>query len=395
MKTSPDITHKAALKFIVIMGIISLFADITYEGARSITGPYLAVLGASATAVGFVAGLGEFIGYSLRLVSGYLADRTAKYWTITIIGYTLNMLAVPLLAFAGHWWIAATLIILERMGKAIRNPARDAMLSHAGAKVGMGWGFGLHEALDQIGAITGPFAIAAALYFKESYSFSFAILAIPACITLIILFYARSLYPHPQLLEVEQQNLHTQAIRHNQPFWIYLVGASLIAAGYADFPLIAFHFQKTIVLPTYWIPISYGIAMGVSGLAAPLLGYWYDKVGFVVLIFVSIFSAFFAPLVFFGGFKMALAGVMLWSIGMGAHETLMRAIVAKMIPSNKRASAYGIFNAGYGFFWFLGSVAMGMLYDESILALVIFSMVIQLSAIPLLWIVMRRQRQLV
>lgn len=388
MKKTHNISKFSAIRFIILIGFVSLFADITYEGARSITGPYLAILGANATIVGFVAGFGEFIGYGLRLVSGFIADRTEKYWLITIIGYTLNMLAVPLLALAGHWWIAATLMILERMGKAIRNPARDAMLSHAGHRVGLGWGFGLHEMLDQIGAMLGPLIIAAALFYHESYQFSFAILAIPAFIALLILMIARFQYPHPKTLEVEQINLETEKLSKNKIFWIYLAGACLIGAGYADFPLVAFHFQKTEVLPKIWIPLAYGIAMGVDGLAAPLLGYLYDRVGFIVLIFVSVLSSLFAPLVFFGGFKLALLGVALWAIGMGAHESLMRAIIAKMIPKDKRASAYGVFNMGYGSFWFLGSVCMGMLYDYSILGLVIFSMVVQMTAVPLLWVVM-------
>lgn len=383
-----DISKRAALKFVVLLGIVSLFADMTYEGARSITGPYLAVLGANAATVGFVAGFGELIGYAMRLVSGFLADRTKKYWTITIIGYTCNVLAVPLLALAGHWWIAATLMIVERMGKAIRVPSRDAMLSHAGHKMGMGWVFGLHEALDQIGAMLGPLIVTLVLYLKGDYRYAFATLLIPALLTLIVLGSARWIYPHPAELEVEHNDLRTTGM--NASFWIYLAGASLIAAGYADFPLIAYHLQKTATLSPLWIPISYSIAMGVNIITAPLLGHFYDRRGFFILIMVTIFSCFFAPCVFFGSFTFVLLGVILWSIGMGAHESLMRAIVATMVPKNKRASAYGIFNTGFGIFWFLGSFLMGVLYDISIPALVVFSIVIQLSAVPLLWIVSKK-----
>lgn len=167
-------------------------------------------------------------------------------------------------------------------------------------------------------------------------------------------------------------------------------GASLIAAGYADFPLMAYHFQKTNVLSTVWIPVSYSIAMGVNTLTAPLFGHFYDRKGFLVLIVVTTLSSFFAPLVFFGDFNMAILGVILWSIGVGAHESLMRAILANMVPLNKRGLAYGIFNTGFGIFWFLGSLLMGILYDTSISALVIFSVVIQLLALPLLLIVLKK-----
>ncbi len=383
-----DISKKTAFKFVILLSLVSLFADMTYEGARSITGPYLAILGANAAVVGFVAGFGEFLGYAFRLVSGYIADRTGKYWTITILGYICNLLAVPLLALAGDWWIAAILIILERTGKAIRVPPRDAMLSHAGSQMGMGWVFGLHEAIDQIGAMLGPLIVAFVLYIKGGYRESFAVLLVPAFIALTILIFARWLYPKPQALAVQQDNLEMKGM--NTSFWLYLVGASLIAAGYADFPLIAYHFQKTALLSPIFIPVSYAIAMGINSLSAPLFGHIYDRKGFVILMIVTIVSSLFAPLVFLGGATAAFIGVALWSIGVSAHESLMRAIVANMVPIEKRSSAYGVFNTGYGICWFLGSFLMGVLYDISIFSLVIFSIFIQLLAVPVLWIVMNK-----
>lgn len=387
--SSTDIQKRTAIKFVVLIGLVSLFADMTYEGARSITGQYLAILGANALTVGFVSGFGELVGYSLRLVSGYIADRTGKYWQITIIGYVCNLLAVPLLALAGHWWIAATLMILERLGKAIRVPTRDAMLSHAGQQTGMGWGFGLHEALDQAGAMIGPLIVALILLLNGNYREGFAILLIPALISLALLFYARKLYPHPQSLDIKQDKLETTPIQ-SKSFWLYLFGASLIAAGFADFPLIAFHFEKQNILPNVWVPVAYAIAMGIDGLAALLLGHFYDRKGFIILIAITILSSLFAPLVFLGGFQLALLGIVLWSIGVGAHESLMRAVVANMIPSDKRASAYGTFNMFYGVSWFLGSVLMGALYDYSISYVVAFSLFIQLAALPILWMVMNQ-----
>src|SRR5262249_39576406 len=154
------LSRRSALRFVILIGVVSLFADMTYEGARSVTGPYLGALGASGLAVGLVAGLGEMIGYALRLASGYVADPAARSWAVTLAGYTLNLLVVPLLAFTRRWELAAALMIAERVGKAIRTPARNAMLSHATKEVGHGWGFGLHEAMDQAGAMIGPIAVA-------------------------------------------------------------------------------------------------------------------------------------------------------------------------------------------------------------------------------------------
>lgn len=158
----PARTKRAdAQRFVLLVGITSLFADLTHEGSRSVIGPYLAVLGASGAVVGIVAGLGEFAGYGLRLVSGRLADRTQKFWPITIAGYVIQMVAVPALALTRSWPAAALLIIAERAGRATRNPPRDVMLSHAGQELGgYGWVFGVHEALDQLGALLGPLIVA-------------------------------------------------------------------------------------------------------------------------------------------------------------------------------------------------------------------------------------------
>lgn len=378
----------AALKFIVLLGIVSLFADVTYEGARSINGPYLALLGASATTVGIVAGLGELIGYSLRLVSGYISDKIGRYWLITLFGYSLNMLAVPALALAGRWEIAALLMVTERIGKAIRTPARDAMLSHATKEIGRGKGFGLHEALDQIGAVLGPLAIAGVLYFREGYRTGYVVLFVPAIMAISVLVTARWLYPQPRNLEVAQPELETKGFP--KKFWLYLIAVALIAAGYADFPLIAYHFKKASTVPDTWIPLFYAIAMGVDAIAALFFGYLFDRKGISILVIASFSSMFFAPLVFLGSFSLALIGMALWGMGMGAQESIMRAAIAEMVPVNRRGTGYGIFNTGYGIFWFLGSALMGILYDISLISLIAFSIVAQLASIPLLILVKKK-----
>jgi len=388
IKNSRNISGKA-LKFVILLGVVSLFADMTYEGARSATGQYLAVLGASGAAVGIVAGLGELIGYGLRLVSGYISDRTGRYWTITLIGYFVNLGAVPLLALAGHWEIAALLMIAERMGKAIRTPARDAMLSHATKEMGRGWGFGLHEALDQIGAMLGPLIVAAVLYFRGSYTMGFGILIVPAFLALSVLVATRLLYPHPRDFEVGSAKLEKGGIP--KVFWLYLAAVVLIAAGYVDFPLIAYHLKKVSIASDNWIPIFYSVAMGVDALAALFFGRLFDRIGFSVLIIAVLISVLFAPLVFLGGFYVALLGMALWGVGMGAQESVMRAAIAEMTPIDKRGTAYGLFNTGYGVFWFLGSALIGVLYDISIPSLIAFSIVAQLASIPLLLMVMKKR----
>lgn len=383
VKDSANSAKRTAVRFVIILGFVSLFADMTYEGARSITGPYLALLGASATAVGFTAGFGELVGYGLRLVSGYLSDRTGRYWAFTLVGYGVNLLVVPLLALAGRWEVAAILIIAERMGKALRTPARDAMLSHATKEVGRGWGFGLHEAMDQIGAMLGPLIVAAVLYFRGGYETGFVTLLLPALLALAVLAAARWLYPHPQDLEPATAKLETTGLSNY--FWAYLLGVALLATGFADFPLIAFHFEQVASVPQNWIPIFYAIAMGVDALAALVFGRLFDRYGLAVLLVVALISVFFAPLVFAASFYAALGGMVLWGISMGAQESVMRAAVAGMVAPDRRGAAYGIFNTGYGLAWFAGSALMGILYDISVTSLIIFSVAMQLAAVPVLY----------
>lgn len=381
------LSKHTAIKFIILLGVVSLFADMTYEGARSITGQYLAVLGANGAVVGVVAGLGELIGYGFRLISGYVSDKTGKYWLITIAGYVLNLIAVPLLALAGNWPLAAALMILERLGKAIRTPSRDAMLSYATKETGRGWGFGLHEAMDQIGAVTGPLIVSAVLYYQGSYQASFVILLIPALCALVVLAAARLLYPRPQDLEVANPNIETQGF--SRKYWLYIAAVSCVAAGYVDFSLIAFHFEKMNVISNVWIPVFFSIAMAADGLAALVFGRLYDIKGISILILITAISSFFAPLVFIDGFYFALIGMILWGIGLGSQESIMRAVVANLVPMDKRGTAYGTLNIWFGVFWFLGSVLMGFLYDFSILSLIVFSMGIQLASIPFLMAVNR------
>jgi MFS family permease len=273
------------------------------------------------------------------------------------------------------------------MGKAIRTPARDAMLSHATAEVGRGWGFGFHEAMDQIGAMLGPLIVAAVLFFKGGYRAGFAYLLIPAILALLVITVAARLYPHPQHLEVSAPKLETKGLSH--PYWLYVVAVGLMGAGYADFPLIAYHFGKAAVAPPNWIPIFYAVAMGVDAVAALILGRLFDRLGMPVIMGVAILSALFAPLVFLGGFDLALLGMVLWGIGMGAQESIIKAALAEMVPKERRASGYGLFHAGFGLFWFLGSVLMGVLYDLSLGLLIAFSMIAQLGATPIFFVISR------
>lgn len=366
------------MRFVVLIGVVSLFADMTYEGARSISGPFLAVLGASAAVLGVVVGAGEMIGYVLRLVSGVLVDRTQRYWLLTFVGYAVNLLAVPLLALVGRWEIAIVLLLLERIGKALRTPARDAMLSHATHLTGRGWGFGLHEAMDQIGAVAGPLLVTAVVATQEGYREAFGLLVVPALLALSALAAARWLYPQPSALEPTSTALSSS--RLPRAFWLYLGAAALAGAGFVDFPLMAYHFERTALFAPPMIPLLYASAMAIDAAAALLFGRLFDRSGRYVLAAASLIGAASAPLAFSGLGMLSVAGVLMWGVCMGAYESVLRAAVADFAPAEMRGSAYGVFNAGFGVAWFLGSATMGTLYEVSPMLLVALSAGLQVLA---------------
>jgi predicted MFS family arabinose efflux permease len=341
------------------------------KGARSVTGPFLGTLGASAAIVGFTAGFGELIGYGLRSVTGIIADRTGKYWLVTIAGYIINMLAVPALALAGNWPLAAGLIIAERTGRAIRKPTTEAMLSFAGKQIGQGWVFGLNEALDQLGATVGPLIIALTLLRHGNYRNGFSLLLISALLAIAIVFIASHFFPNPRELEASHP---IQTTGFPKTYWLYMLAGACISAGFADFALIAYHFHKTASESPTLIPVFYAVAMGVGAIGALIFGKLFDRIGIPILIAAFVLSAFFAPLVFLGKMWIAFGGMILWGIGMAAQESLLKSVIAGLVSAGKRGTAFGVFDTGFGIAWFLGSWLMGVLYQKSIAAVIIFSL---------------------
>jgi predicted MFS family arabinose efflux permease len=380
-----------AFRFVFIIGIVSLFGDMTYEGARSINGAFLGSLGASGAIVGFVAGFGELIGYGLRSLTGFFADKSHKYWVFAFIGYGINLFAVPALALAGNWPVAAALMIAERTGRAIRKPSMDAMLSYTGKSLGNGWVFGFNEALDQTGATIGPLIVSLVLFFHGGYKEGYAVLFISALLCLVVIIIARILYPRPHELE-EKQATFLQPKGFSKAYWIYVLAGACIAAGFVDFSLIAFHFQQTKVISQNIIPLFYSVAMAVGAIMALIFGKLYDKKGLPIVLLAFGLSAFFAPFVFLGTAWVAFAGMILWGLGMGAQDSMLKAVITPLIAVAKRSTAFGVFDTAFGIAWFVGSITMGFLYDKSIPALIILSVVLQLAALPV-FIFARKQAE--
>lgn len=387
----PSSRRSVAMRFVVTVGILSLFADVVYEGAHSINGQFLQSLGASAFIVGAVAGLGELAAYGLRILSGRWADRTHAYWPITIFGYCVNLLAVPVMALAGNWPVAAVLILLERTGKAIRNPARDAIFSHAAKAVGPGKAWGIHEALDETGAALGPAVVAGALWLRGDFSLAYGILLVPGIVSLSILLYARRMNPRPR--DLEPAGIHPGGKGFGAPFWILVAAGVLIGAGFADFSLIAFHLSKTEALGGASIPLLYGMANAINALAAFGLGKAFDRFGPAVLGATAVVQVASTPLAFSDNGALAVAGLVAWGLSVTVQQSLFKAMLTTLLPSGRRASGFGTYDGLWGVASFGGGLLLGFLYDRDPLWLVAASTGLLAASVPVTWWGLWRARQ--
>ena len=387
----------SALRFVAWFGLVSALGDVVYEGARSVIGPYLATFGASAATVGLITGIGEAVALVLRLGTGPLSDRTGKPWPQTILGYALTMLCVPLLAVAGGVPSAAVLYNGERLGKAVRSPSRDTMLAHASAVVGVGRTFGLHEALDQTGALSGPLLIAAVLALGGGYKLAFALLAIPGVVALLVLARLRAAAPNPSEYEPTAQVSDAKRMRLDTRlparFWLYSGFSALTMLGFATWAVLAFHLVHRHVLSTSTIPILYAAAMGAAALASLGVGRLYDRAGFRGLVVIPILAAAVPVLSFSTSVPAVVAGAVVWGAGMGVHDSTMRAAVTDLVPRARRGAGYGTFTAIYGVAWLVGATMIGALYDVSVTAIEVVVVVVQVAALMALVPLLRSDRK--
>ncbi|MHC6594116.1 MFS transporter [Arthrobacter sp. C152] len=395
-----------AIRFILAFGIVSALMDMVYEGARSVTGPFLGVLGASALLVSVVTGAGEAVALVLRLVFGRLADRPALRWTLALGGYGLTALSVPLLGITDALWVACLLVLAERLGKAVRSPAKDTMLAEAGSGLGRGKAFALHEALDQAGAFVGPLLVGAALALSGSYGPGFLLLAVPGLAAMLILFRLKRQVPDPGVYETAVSGGLARGDAAAEPaapetplkpapmprqYWIYAVFSSLTMFGYATFGLLSFHLVSTGLLPAALVPVLYAVAMGVDAVAALASGWLFDRMGLKVLVALPVLAAAVPWLGFSDSTALAVTGALVWGAAMGVQESTMRAAVAGLAPAGRRGSAYGMFTACYGLAWLAGSFLIGLLYEQSVFILAATLTVIQAAALAVFFTIRHRR----
>lgn len=376
----------SAWRFVTTFGAVSLLADFVYEGARSITGPLLASLGATGLVVGVVTGIGEAAALGLRLASGPLADRTRRFWDWTLAGYALTVITVPLLGIAGALWIACALVIAERVGKAVRSPAKDTLLSHATSVTGRGRGFAVHEALDQVGAILGPLTVAGILAItRNDYAPALGVLAVPGAATLALLVWLRFRVPHPESYEASRPDPGDPAAPRAwslpKKFWLYCGFVAITMTGFATFGLLSFHMVTHGLLTAAAVPVVYAVTMAAGALAALGSGWSYDRFGAKTLAALPVLSALVAIFGFTGNVWMVIVGALMWGAAVGIQESTLRGVVADLVPAPRRASAYGVFAAGLGAAAAAGGALMGWLYEISAGTLVAVVVTIQLTAL--------------
>lgn len=389
-------------------GFVSLAADMVYEGARSVYGPVLAALGASAVVVGLVTGAGEAVALVLRLAFGPLADRTGRYWSLTILGYGLTAVCVPLIAIAPRLGaaglaFASTMILLERLGKAVRSPSKSALLAHVASAVGRGRGFGVHKALDQVGAFAGPLVVAGVVAVASLW-WGLAVLAIPGAVAMALLLTLRRRVPDPSTYDdppaassppgrpEPHRGWWAEVVGAGLPrdFFRYAVAASLTTGALVTFGIIGYHLTVDDLLPVAAVPVVYAAAMGVEALAALAVGSVYDRTGPRVLLLVPVLVALVPALALGSAMVAVLVGVVAWGVAQGVQDSTVKAVVADLVAAPRRATAYGVFAGIQGVFAIIGGVTAGWLYERSLPALVAVVAITQAVALVLLVDTFRR-----
>jgi MFS family permease len=368
---------------VIAFGVVSLLGDLVYEGGRSMTGPYLATLGASATVVGIVSGAGEAVALVLRLPIGRASDRTGRHWALAIAGYAITMVSVPLMALTRSVGPASALVVSERFGKAVRSPARDTMLAQASADLGRGRTFAIHEALDQSGALAGPLLVAA-MVAVSGYRLGFAVLAVPGALAMAAVIWLRRAVPQPAAYEPAAARPVAPAAEASgfpARFWLYSVFTALTMTGFATFAVLAYHLQAQHVLSAPLIPVTYAAAMGAAALGALAAGAAYDRVGLRGMAVLPLLAAVVPFLSFSDTPALVWAGAVVWGVGMGVHESTMRAAVADLVPAGQRGAGYGTFTAVYGVAWLAGAAIIAALYSRSVGAAETFVVGVQAAAL--------------
>jgi MFS family permease len=350
--------HRKIIIFI-LLSLVSLFADMSYEGARSVAGAYMSYLGAPAIIAGAL-GIGEFLSYISRALSGFLVNikhSVRAIWSLIIIGYIVNLGVIPFLALTGKWELAFLILLLERIGKGLRVPPRDIVLSEVTVPIGRGKGFGLHELMDQIGAVAGPLLISYTIA-RHGYGTGFLTLGIPSILAVALVVVAAALYiKHKSSWKtVAKKTLYTQR------FTLFLIAVFFMNLGFLHWFLAGYHLSKTGLITAPGIALLYTVAMLTDALLALPLGYLFDKIGEKIITASPILALSSSLVILFSSnVTLIMIGVVLWGIYMAYTEVVLRAVIPSLV-SGEISSAYGRYYIVQALGWGSGSLMIGTLY---------------------------------
>jgi len=371
----PDRARWSAWRIVTFFGLVSMAGDLVYEGARSITGPYLASLGAGALLVGIVTGVGEGAALVLRLVFGPMADRSGAYWGLATAGYAMTAICVPLMAVAPYAGgaglvLASAMVLGERVGKAVRSPAKSTLLAHSARELGRGRGFAVQKALDQVGAFGGPLIVAGVAAWTGHLWWGLAVLAIPGALSMVLLGVLRRHAPSP-----EPPPLSTEPadLRLGREFHLFAVSCAASTLGLMTFGVIGFHLAQAGLLSAALVPVAYAGAMLVEAVAALVTGFAFDKHGGAVLLILPPIICFIPALSLSSTLVLAMVGLGLWGIATGVQDSTVKALVADLAPAGRTATAYGVFAAWQGGAAVAGGALAGWLFRSPALSVVVIA----------------------
>ncbi|KPJ60926.1 MAG: hypothetical protein AMJ46_04335 [Latescibacteria bacterium DG_63] len=343
------------------LGFVSLFTDLSSQMIYPLIPAFLEGLGATKLLIGLIEGVAEGTASLVRMIAGALSDRLGKRKSFVFVGYSLSTVVRPFLFFANHWLVVFAVRFLDRVGKGIRTPARDALISDSVDPSRKGYGFGFHRGMDRLGAAFGPLLALLVLYLSDgNLRLVFLLSAVPAAVAVSVIGKVREIAP----VREAAGRLREKRRILGRPFVLFVLVIVIFTLGNSSNAFLILK-AREVGLSVAGIPLIWLTYNLVCSISSPLLGRFSDRVGRrpVILLSFLVYSAIYAGL----GFSSTVPAVWLlfacYGLYYGLSEGIFRAYIADLVESDKRATAYGLFNTAVGITLVPASLIFGALWD--------------------------------